>query len=198
MAGDRKHIFISHIHEDDGRLSALKDLMKRKGLEVRDSSINSSKPNNAQSEAYIKYQILKPRIEWAGTLVVLISPDTKHSDWVNWEIECAEQMGMRIVGVWDHGAAQCDLPEALEQYADAIVGWNGDRVIDAINGDINNGESPEGTRSKLPGQAALATASLHRAEVELARTTPAQWPARRAPNATLTSSAVESRQSACI
>ena len=45
MAGDRKHIFISHIHEDDGRLSALKDLMKRKGLEVRDSSINSSKPN---------------------------------------------------------------------------------------------------------------------------------------------------------
>jgi hypothetical protein len=144
MAGDRKNIFISHIHEDDGRLSSLKDLMKRKGLEVRDSSINSSKPNNAQSEAYIKYQILKPRIEWAGTLVVLISPDTKHSDWVNWEIECAEQMGMRIVGVWDHGAAQCDVPEALEQYADAVVGWNGDRVIDAINGDINNWQSQEG------------------------------------------------------
>lgn len=144
MTGNRKHIFISHIHEDDGRLGALKELMKRNGLEVRDSSINSSKPNNAQSEAYIKYQILKPRIEWAGTLVVLISPDTKNSDWVNWEIECAEQMGMRIVGVWDHGAAQCDVPEALEQYADAIVGWNGERVIDAINGDITNWESPEG------------------------------------------------------
>ncbi len=144
MAGDRKHIFISHIHADDARLGALKNLIQRKGLEVRDSSINSSKPNKAQSEAYIKYQILKPRIEWAGTLVVLISPDTKHSNWVNWEIECAEQMGMRIVGVWDHGAAQCNLPEALEQYADAIVGWSGDRVIDAIKGDINNWESPEG------------------------------------------------------
>ena len=144
MAGDRKHIFISHIHEDDKRLDALKGLMRRKGLEVRDSSINSSKPNNAQSEAYIKYKILKPRIEWASTLVVLISPETKHSKWVNWEIECAEQLGMRIVGVWDHGAAQCDVPEALEQYADAIVGWNGERVIDAINGVINTGESPEG------------------------------------------------------
>ena len=54
-------------------------------------------------------------------------------------------MGKRIVGVWDHGEAQCDIPPALDRYADAVVGWQGDRVKDAINGLINNRETPGGT-----------------------------------------------------
>ena len=73
---DRKNVFISHIHEDDHRLPPLKKLLAKHGLDVRDASINSLKPNQAQNEDYIKYQILAPRIDWAGVLVVLITPDT--------------------------------------------------------------------------------------------------------------------------
>jgi hypothetical protein len=135
---DLRNIFISHVHEDDHRLQPLKELLQRAGLEVRDGSINSDKPNDAKDEEYIKHEIIAPRVRWASALVVLVSPDTCDSWWVNWEIEYAQKQGKRIVGVWDHGEADCDLPDGLEQYADAVVGWQADRVIDAINGTINN------------------------------------------------------------
>lgn len=141
---ESRNVFISHIHEDDHRLAPLKTLLSNAGMEVRDASINKDKPNNAKSPDYIKSEILSPRIEWASVLVVLITPDTKDSDWVSWEVECAERMGKRIVGVWDHGEAQCDMPPVLDQYADAIVGWQGERVKDAIEGRINNREQPDG------------------------------------------------------
>ena len=142
---DRRHIFISHIHEDDGKLADLKSLLARNGLEVRDSSINSSKPNGAENAEYIKYGILAPQINWAGTFVVYVSQNTKDSPWVNWEIEYAARQGMRIVGVWERGAAGCELPAALEEYRDALVGWHGNSIINAIVAEQDLSENPDGS-----------------------------------------------------
>ena len=133
-----RNIFVSHIHEDDGRITNLKDLLRGKGMVSRDSSIRSDNPNNATNPDYIKSGILGPAIRHAGTLVVYISRGTRDSEWVNWEIRYAQRHGKRIVGVWEHGAAECDIPDALEDYADAVVGWNGSRIVDAIEGRINN------------------------------------------------------------
>jgi hypothetical protein len=138
VSDEIKNVFISHIHEDDALLPELKDLISQTGCEVRDGSITSSKPNEASDPEYIKYQKLGPRIQWASTLVVLVSPETHTHEWVDWEIEYAVQQGKRIVGVWDQGAQDSDLPTNLEMYADAIVGWQADRVVGAITGTINN------------------------------------------------------------
>ncbi|MCB9482485.1 MAG: TIR domain-containing protein [Dehalococcoidia bacterium] len=135
MPDQIKNAFISHVFEDDDALGKLKALVAGKGLTVRDSSIDSSKRNKATDENYIKSEILAPRIKWAGVLVVLVSPQTRHSSFVNWEIEYAAKLGKRIVGVWAHGAANTDLPEALQKYADTVVGWNSDRIADAICGE---------------------------------------------------------------
>lgn len=145
MADQTKNVFISHVHEDDAGLSKVKDLLAKHGMNIRDSSINSSNPNEAKSVDYIKSGILAPQIHWAGTLVVYVSPDTKNSDWVNWEIEYAHKLGKRIVGVWENGAKDCDLPDALNNYADAVVGWSGNSIIDAINGDCDVWEKPDGS-----------------------------------------------------
>jgi hypothetical protein len=145
MVDQIKNVFISHIHEDDAGLHKLKDLLAKHGMTVRDASINSDTPNNAHSPDYIKSSILAPQINWAGTLVVYISPQTKNSEWVNWEIEYAQKQNKRIVGVWAYGANECGLPDALKDYADAVVGWNGQRIVDAINGDIDGWENPDGT-----------------------------------------------------
>jgi hypothetical protein len=144
MADEINNVFISHIHEDDPDLGAMKDLLSRSGFQIRDSSINSTRPNEAKNEEYIKRDILAPRIQWAGTMVVLISPGTQESKWVNGEIEYAQKLGKRIVGVWEHGAQDCDVPGALDRYADAVVGWQGDRIRDAICGNINNWENSSG------------------------------------------------------
>ena len=145
MANDTKNVFISHIHEDDEGLGKLKDLVGSHGMTVRDYSIRADNPNNAHSEDYIKSQILAPRIRQSSTLVVYISRQTKGSPWVDWEIEYAQKENKRIVGVWAQGERGCDVPDALNDYADAVVGWTGNRIIDAINGNIDKWENPDGT-----------------------------------------------------
>jgi len=142
---DQVHnVFISHIHEDDADVSGLKDLLSKNGCEFRDSSVNSSTPNEANNPDYIKSAILAPRIQWAGTVVVLISPGTHESEWVDWEVAYAQKLGKRIIGVWAHGAKDSDLPEKLDDYADAIVGWQSETIIDAINGKSDAWQGPAG------------------------------------------------------
>jgi hypothetical protein len=133
MPNEMKNVFISHIHEDDDGLRDLKDIAKDNGLDVRDFSITSEKPNRAKSPEYIK-QKLADQINWASTVVVYVSPDTKGSEWVDWEIEYAAKAGKRIVGVWERGANECEIPDALERYGDAMVGWHGESIVDAITG----------------------------------------------------------------
>jgi len=141
---ETKNVFISHVHEDDKLLQDLKDLLSRNGYEIRDGSIDSSKPNEATDENYIKSEILAPRIRWASTMVVLISPKTHESPWVEWEIEYAQKEGKRIVGVWAQGAEEADVPESLDKYANAVVGWKADSVMDAITGKKDNWFNPDG------------------------------------------------------
>ena len=65
-------------------------------------------------------------------MVVLVSPDTKDSEWVNKEIQYAHDQGKNIVGVWDDGERGCELPEALNDLADHMVPWDGPQLVDAI------------------------------------------------------------------
>jgi hypothetical protein len=139
-------VFVSHVHEDDEHIASMRRLLKDHRHDFKVSAVDSSTPNNAKSEQYIKSEVLAPKIDWAsgGAMVVLISPLTKNSTWVDWEIEYAMKKGMRIVGVWTHGAAECDVPDGLAQYADAVVGWNADQIEGAINGTVNNWTGSDG------------------------------------------------------
>jgi hypothetical protein len=112
MADETKNVFISHIHEDDEGLAKLKELLKNNGLTINDYSINAENSNNATSEEYIKSQILAPRIQQCST---------KDSEYVNWEIECAQSKDKR-------------------------VGWTRDNIIDAIVGKMDRWESPDGAQ----------------------------------------------------
>ena len=142
---DTKNVFVSHIHEDDDGLVKLKDLLKSNGMTIRDYSISSDNPNNAHSEDYIKQEILAPRIQQCSTLLVYLTPDTNNSEYVDWEIEYAHKSEKRIVGVYADGESGCEIPEALDKYADAVVGWTGNNIIDAINGHIDGWQNPDGT-----------------------------------------------------
>ena len=65
--------------------------------------------------------------------------------WVDWEVDYAETCGDKeIIGVWAPGDGGCELPESLERHADAIVSWDADKIIDALNGD-SCWEQPDGT-----------------------------------------------------
>lgn len=129
------NIFVSHAGEDENKIEPVKQLMRNKGFIIRDDSITESEPNNASNPDYIKYQILADRINRAGCMVVLIGDKTASKDWVNWEIDYAMKKEKRIVGVFLKGAKDNDIPDALLKYGDALVGWNSNKIADAINGE---------------------------------------------------------------
>ena len=130
-----KNIFVSHYHTDADSILKLKSLLDRHGLKMKDSSIYESKnPNNANNEEYIK-SLIRPRIDWAGTTVVLIGKNTSKSDYVNWEIEHAASKGKRIVGVYLQGESDSEIPEALNKYGNSLQKWNGESIISGITGD---------------------------------------------------------------
>lgn len=145
MSDEIKNIFVSHQHNDADKIEALKNLIGKHGVNMRDSSIYENKlKNNAKNEQYIKQELIKPQMNWAGTVVVLIGKDTAKSDYVNWEIKTAAEMGKRIVGVYLQGAKNENVPQELEEYGHALVGWNGEKIVEAIEGK-DNWEKPDGT-----------------------------------------------------
>ncbi len=146
----RRHVFISHHHGDDNEVSNLTSLLSRSGHDVRNSSIrakpaNQRKLDEGSVEDETIRRLLRRKISWAGTVVVLIGKQTHSRPWVNWEIEQANKQGKRIVGVYVQGGKEADVPPALEKYASAIVGWNTDGIMAAIDGTENSFEKPDGS-----------------------------------------------------
>lgn len=128
------HAFVSHYNGDDEHIQRLKDLLGKRGYLLKNGSIDSTKSNWAKSDEYIK-RLLRLRIQWAGTFICLIGPETHTRPWVNWEIDQAHKKGKRIIGVFIHGAkADSILPENLEKYGHGLTGWNSDKIIDGLEG----------------------------------------------------------------
>lgn len=160
-ASNRRHLFISHHHQDDAEVTKLTQLMAGKGYDIRNSSVRM-KPENQRrmdekrvSEKVIQ-RILRIKITWASTVVVLIGKDTHARPWVNWEIDQANAQGKRIVGVFARGGTEADIPPSLEKYSSAIVGWNTNSIMAAIDG-TNDFQRPDGTPRVPPTPASSYT-----------------------------------------
>ena len=129
-----KNVFVSHYHEDEESIKKLKDLLSEDYC-IKNYSVTTDKYNDAENEEYIKYEYLRPLINQSSVLICLIGPETHDSDWVDWEIREAEKLGKQIIGVYIQGAKDSDIPPALDELADSIVGWNTDSIESALNGE---------------------------------------------------------------
>ena len=85
------------------------------------------------------------KMRWASTVVVIIGKETANRRWVNWEIEMAYRLGKRIIGVYERGGTENDVPDAFNKYANALVSWNSTSIMDAIEGRTNPMQKPDGT-----------------------------------------------------
>lgn len=139
-----KNVFVSHYSKDEENIEKLKDLLSSKGYTLKNSSIDSTKPNNANNPEYIR-KLLRDRITWAGKFICLIGPHTRERKWVDWEIEQAHKQGMEPIGVYIHGASGSDVPDSFEKYGGPLVGWTADNIIGALEGGIDSFENPDGS-----------------------------------------------------
>ena len=160
MTSSRRHVFISHHHADDGHVDKLTKLLLGKGYDIRNSSIRAKPANQRRlergevSDETIR-RLLRMKISWASSVVVLIGKKTHERPWVNWEIEQANRQGKRIVGVYARGGTEADVPASFEKYGSALVGWNSESIIDAVDGKRNDFLSPDGT-PRMPTHSATS------------------------------------------
>ena len=132
------NVFISHYGEDEEHLERLKELLKQKGYDARNSSVEKKdyKRNYVVSDALIA-RYLRRCIRWAGTFIVLIGEDTHTRPWVNYEIQSAAKQGKTIIGIYEWGCKDnVELPEAFNRYGTSLLGWGS---IDTL-GEIISGE----------------------------------------------------------
>ncbi len=146
----RHHVFISHHFANDAEVDKLTLLLKNRGNDIRNSSIrakpaNQERLNRGQVKDETIRRLLRLKISWAGTVVVLVGEHTHSRPWVNWEIEQAHRQGKRIVGVFVRGGADAHLPPSLKRYASAIVKWNSTAIVAAIEGAENPFELANGS-----------------------------------------------------
>ncbi len=138
--GRTKNVFISHHHKDDVHVDRLTSLLAKSGFSIRNSSIRAKPANQERlDKGLVKdstiRRLLRMKMSWAGTVVVLVGKETHTRPWVDWEIREANRQGKNIVGVYEHGLKEkVEVPPALDLYATSQVGWNSDCIIDAING----------------------------------------------------------------
>ena len=133
-----KNVFISHHHKDDQSVDGLTNILKNRNYDVRNSSIRVKKENQKRidkkeiPEKTIK-RLLRMKMRWASTVIVVIGKETHSRPWVNWEIEMANKLGKKVVGVFENGLKDgVEIPEALSDYATSIVGWRSDKIIEAL------------------------------------------------------------------
>jgi hypothetical protein len=158
----RHHVFISHHHKDDAEVSSLTDLLARNGYDIRNSSIRAKPANQRRLEQGLVQdetirRLLRMKISWAGTILVLIGNETATRKWVNWEVEEANRQGKRIVGVFVRGGTDADIPTSFEKYGSALVAWNSDSIVAAIEGTANQFQAADGA----PREAAHARVPLN-------------------------------------
>ena len=85
---ERRHLFISHHHKDDSLVDKFTSLLGSKGWDVRNSSIRAKPANQDRLEnglvkdAVLK-RLLRMKVSWASTVVVLIGKKTHTRPWVN-------------------------------------------------------------------------------------------------------------------
>lgn len=149
---NKKNVFISHHHKDDIHVDNLTILLNNNGYDIRNSSIRAKPANQERldkglvKDSVIK-RLLRMKMSWAGTVIVLIGKETHSRSWVNWEIEEAHKQGKNIVGVYEYGLKdKVEIPEALERYGTSQCGWDSSSIINAIDG-IPSFQNPDGSPS---------------------------------------------------
>ncbi len=133
-----KNLFFSYYYRNtDEYNSILKMLEERNYFDYKNSSLDED--SDAENEEYIK-SLIRPKIDWAGTVLVLIGSGTSTRKYVNYEIWYAAKNGKRIVGVYLSGQSSSRIPSELrtlydDEYSElALVRWNTESIVAAIRG----------------------------------------------------------------
>jgi hypothetical protein len=137
-----KNCFLSYTKETDPGFIDLEKMLSRRGFHVR-SQADLGSTFYIENESNQK-AMEEPFLSRANLLIVYIDASTHAHSLTKWEVEYALQQGSRIIGVWSISHKDCHVPDVLKTYADAVVRFDEERIVAAIEGE-NIFECPDGT-----------------------------------------------------
>ena len=123
-------LFISHRWEYDNLLQNLKDLLNERGyFSAEYYQFEKNCPCNSEKASVIKANITK-RLKETDVVLAIAGVSASYSEWMQWEMDKALELGLNIVGVIPRGNERI----SQEVYKRSVkdVRWNTESVVNAI------------------------------------------------------------------
>lgn len=123
-------LFISHAwryHDEYERIVNM--LNKADRFRWKNYSVPKHDPADGNTTSALKKK-LKDQMRLAEVIVVLAGVYATHSDWIQFEMDQAEQWKKPILGVEPWGKQRTST--AVRDASDEIVGWNTSSIVSAI------------------------------------------------------------------
>ena len=129
MAKEYK-IFISHSWDNSDDLYNLRKLLNERGyFNVEFNEVSKDEPINSDNTAYIRRR-LKEKISKSNIVLAIAGIYASYSDWMEWELDQAKDLGIPIVGIIPRG--QDHISTVVSSRSKEDVRWNTESIVTAI------------------------------------------------------------------
>lgn len=123
-------LFISHSWAHDDVLQNLKSLIDGRGyFQAEYTQVEKDCPINSEKASVIKANITK-RLEQSDVVLAIEGMFASYSDWMQWEMDKAKELGLNVIGVIPWG--QDRISQQVYNRSVTDVRWNADSIVDAI------------------------------------------------------------------
>lgn len=124
------HIFISHSWKYPNDLENLRNLLKERGyFNVEFEEASADEPINSANANYIKKRLTE-KISNSNIVLGIAGMYASYSDWMEWELDKAIELGVPIVGVIPRGQERISQTVSSRSIQD--VRWNTESIVAAI------------------------------------------------------------------
>lgn len=123
-------LFISHRWEYDNLLQNLKNLLNERGyFSAEYYQIEKDCPINSEKASVIQANITK-RLKESDVVLAIAGVSASYSEWMQWEMDKALELGLKIVGVIPRGNER--ISQEVDKRSVEDVRWNTESVVEAI------------------------------------------------------------------
>jgi hypothetical protein len=124
------HIFISHSWKYPNDLENLRNLLRERGyFNVEFEEASAEEPINSANAYYIKKRLTE-KITNSNIVLGIAGMYASYSDWMEWELDKAIELGVPIVGVIPWGQER--ISQTVSSRSKEDVRWNTESIVAAI------------------------------------------------------------------
>lgn len=124
------HILISHSWDYNSDYDKIKEwLDNANNFEWTNYSVPFTNPLDVRGKRELKEKLCN-RISICSCVIILSGMYVSYSEWIDYEIDIAIELGKPIIGVKPRGQER--IPSKVSNNADVMVGWNSSGLVQAV------------------------------------------------------------------